>query len=85
MVKDTMGMLAESGMRHLAPFAKQAIDDNYVKPSKRIFDNAKVSDHFAIIPTLQAPQRPVATPSRSCTTSWCGASCRCSSRAPNTR
>ena len=43
--------------RHAAPgaFAKQAIDDNYVKPSKRIFDNAKVSDHFAIIPTLQAP------------------------------
>ncbi|VTY39223.1 DNA topoisomerase 3 [Xylophilus ampelinus] len=54
-VKQTMGMLAESGMKHLAPFAQQAIDGNYVKPSKRIFDNAKVSDHFAIIPTLQAP------------------------------
>jgi DNA topoisomerase III len=54
-VKDTMGMLAKSSMRHLAPFAKQAIDESYVKPSKRIFDNAKVSDHFAIIPTLQAP------------------------------
>jgi DNA topoisomerase-3 len=54
-VKDTMAMLANSGMKHLAPFAKQAIDGNYVKPSKRIFDNAKVSDHFAIIPTLQAP------------------------------
>ncbi len=54
-VKDTMKMLATSGMKHLAPFAQQAIDGNYVKPSKRIFDNAKVSDHFAIIPTLQAP------------------------------
>jgi DNA topoisomerase-3 len=54
-VKDTMGMLANSGMKHLAPFAKQAVDGNYVKPNKRIFDNAKVSDHFAIIPTLQAP------------------------------
>jgi DNA topoisomerase III len=54
-VKDTMGMLAKSGMRHLEPFARQALDENYVKPSKRIFDNAKVSDHFAIIPTLQAP------------------------------
>ncbi len=54
-VRETMGMLATSGMSHLAPFAKQAIDDNYVRPSKRIFDNAKVSDHFAIIPTLQAP------------------------------
>ncbi|MDM0014152.1 DNA topoisomerase III [Variovorax sp. J22P168] len=54
-VKDTMQMLATSGMKHLAPFAQQAVDNNYVKPSKRIFDNAKVSDHFAIIPTLQAP------------------------------
>jgi DNA topoisomerase-3 len=54
-VKQTMGMLAGSGMRHLAPYAQQAMDENYVKPSKRIFDNAKVSDHFAIIPTLQAP------------------------------
>ena len=54
-VKDTMGMLADSGMKHLAPFAAQAIKGAYVKPTKRIFDNAKVSDHFAIIPTLQAP------------------------------
>ncbi|KQW58032.1 DNA topoisomerase III [Variovorax sp. Root411] len=54
-VKQTMGMLANSGMKHLAPFAQQAVDGNYVKPNKRIFDNAKVSDHFAIIPTLQAP------------------------------
>ncbi|TFY97920.1 DNA topoisomerase III [Ramlibacter rhizophilus] len=54
-VKQTMQMLATSGMGHLAPFAKQAIEQGYVKPSKRIFDNAKVSDHFAIIPTLQAP------------------------------
>jgi DNA topoisomerase III len=54
-VKDTFTMLANSGMKHLAPFAATAIKGNYVKPSKRIFDNAKVSDHFAIIPTLQAP------------------------------
>lgn len=53
--KDTFGMLATSGMRHLAPYARQALDENYVRPSKRIFDNAKVSDHFAIIPTTQAP------------------------------
>ena len=54
-VKDTFTMLANSGMKHLAPFAAMAIKGNYVKPTKRIFDNAKVSDHFAIIPTLQAP------------------------------
>ena len=54
-VKQTFGMLADSGLRHLAPFARTALDEGYVKPSKRIFDNSKVSDHFAIIPTLQAP------------------------------
>ncbi|MGB4559799.1 MAG: DNA topoisomerase III [Burkholderiaceae bacterium] len=54
-VKDTFAMLADSGMKHLAPFAATAIQGGYVRASKRIFDNAKVSDHFAIIPTLQAP------------------------------
>ena len=54
-VKQTFEMLADSGMKHLAPHAATAIKGNYIKPSKRIFDNAKVSDHFAIIPTLQAP------------------------------
>ncbi|MCG2594724.1 DNA topoisomerase III [Ramlibacter sp. XY19] len=54
-VHDTMGMLADSGMKHLAPFAEQAIKEQYVKPTKRVFDDTKVSDHFAIIPTLQAP------------------------------
>ena len=27
-----------------------------MKPNKRIFDNSKISDHFAIIPTLQTPR-----------------------------
>ena len=54
-VKSTFEMLADSGMRHLAPHALTALNNNYVKPTKRVFDNAKVSDHFAIIPTLQAP------------------------------
>jgi len=53
--KQTFAMLADSGMRHLAPHARTALDNGYLKPSKRIFDNSKVSDHFAIIPTLQAP------------------------------
>jgi len=54
-VKQTFEMLADSGMRHLAPHALTALNNSYIKPSKRVFDNAKVSDHFAIIPTLQAP------------------------------
>ena len=54
-VKQTFEMLADSGMRHLAPYALTALNNNYIKPTKRVFDNSKVSDHFAIIPTLQAP------------------------------
>ena len=53
--KQTFEMLAQSDMRHLAPHAATALKGGYVKPTKRVFDNAKVSDHFAIIPTLQAP------------------------------
>ncbi len=54
-VKKTFEMIAASSMKHLAPYAATAIKGGYIKPSKRIFDNAKVSDHFAIIPTLEAP------------------------------
>ena len=53
-VKDTLAMLKESN--NYLPFAKQVLDKGWVKPNKRIFDNAKISDHFAIIPTLQAPK-----------------------------
>ena len=59
-VKSTMEMLAKEDLpgplRELSAHAKKAIKEQYVKPSKRVFDNAKVSDHFAIIPTLQAPK-----------------------------
>ena len=54
-VQDTFKMLADSGMSHLAPHAKLAIKNSYVRKLPRVFDNKKVSDHFAIIPTLQAP------------------------------
>jgi DNA topoisomerase-3 len=62
-VKSTMEMLAgkakgkdrSEGVAAYAPFARQVLKEAWVKPSKRIFDNSKISDHFAIIPTLQAP------------------------------
>jgi DNA topoisomerase-3 len=38
------------------PFASKIIEKDWVRPNKRIFNNAKVSDHFAIIPTLVAPK-----------------------------
>jgi len=53
-VKDTLKELAETGV--FGTFAKQVLKQGWVKPNKRIFDNAKISDHFAIIPTLQTPK-----------------------------
>src|SRR5438874_3139216 len=35
--------------------ARTALENNWVKPSKRIFNNAKISDHFAIVPSGEAP------------------------------
>jgi DNA topoisomerase-3 len=59
-VKDTMKMIGSEDLpgplRALAQHAKTATKEGYVKPNKKIFDNTKVSDHFAIIPTLQAPR-----------------------------
>jgi DNA topoisomerase-3 len=59
-VKDTFKMLATEDLpgplRTLSAHAAKGLKEGYVKPSKRIFDNTKVSDHFAIIPTLQAPR-----------------------------
>ena len=54
-VSRTFEVLARSGLRHLAPHAALALKNGYVKANRRIFDNARVSDHFAIIPTLEAP------------------------------
>src|SRR5256886_3389409 len=38
-----------------ARHAAQILKKGWVKPNKRIFDNKKISDHFAIIPTMQRP------------------------------
>jgi DNA topoisomerase-3 len=51
-VKSAMKMLGETGY---ATFAETILKNNWVHPNKRIFNNAKVSDHFAIIPTTQTP------------------------------
>lgn len=40
----------------LAKFAQEALDKNYVKRTPKVFDNTKISDHFAIIPTGVAPK-----------------------------
>jgi DNA topoisomerase-3 len=53
-VKKTVDALGDQ--RPYAPFARQIHKGGWVKPNKRVFDNSKVSDHFAIIPTLEAPK-----------------------------
>ena len=35
----------------LAPHAQKVLDEGWLRPNKRIFNNAQISDHFAIIPT----------------------------------
>ncbi|MHB1690700.1 MAG: DNA topoisomerase III [Thiomonas sp.] len=56
--RDTLKVLGEGegAAAPLAGYARSALDKGYVKPTKRVFDNAKVSDHFAIIPTPQVPK-----------------------------
>ncbi|MGB7501613.1 MAG: DNA topoisomerase III [Azonexus sp.] len=64
-VKETLAVLTGQGagkghdevlLARYAPFAHQILARNWVMPNKRIFNNAKISDHFAIIPTPQAPK-----------------------------
>lgn len=50
--KHVMGSFTD---RSLSVHADKALQQGYVRPNKRIFNNAKVSDHFAIVPTGTAP------------------------------
>jgi DNA topoisomerase-3 len=52
-VRNTLNMLVGSGY---GPFATDILNNGWVKPNKRIFNNAKISDHFAIIPTTEPPK-----------------------------
>ena len=46
-VRETLANLHGS----VAPHAQTVLHEGWVQPNKRIFNNAQVSDHFAIIPT----------------------------------
>lgn len=52
-VRSTLNMLSGTGY---GAFAKSILDHDWLKPNKRVFNNAKVSDHFAIIPTTEPPR-----------------------------
>jgi DNA topoisomerase-3 len=53
-VKQTLESLGE--IHNYYPFSAQILNSQWVRPNKRIFDNTKISDHFAIIPTGQLPK-----------------------------
>lgn len=53
-VKEILSVVAQTSS--LGKFAQKALKDNYVVFTKKIFNNAKISDHFAIIPTGQEPK-----------------------------
>ncbi|MEQ1843400.1 MAG: DNA topoisomerase, partial [Verrucomicrobiales bacterium] len=54
---DTMKKLASgaSAIGDHAKHAAKALANGWIRPNKRTFDNTKVSDHFAIIPTGELP------------------------------
>ncbi|MFN3409031.1 MAG: DNA topoisomerase III [Limisphaerales bacterium] len=53
-VKKTLDALRD--LTGYSGFAEKILTNDWVRPNKRIFNNAKVSDHFAIIPTGVAPK-----------------------------
>src|SRR5690606_34374344 len=53
-VKDILQTMQTS---HYGQFASHILQSGWVKPNKRIFNNTKISDHFAIIPTALAPKK----------------------------
>ncbi|HEX9571556.1 MAG TPA: DNA topoisomerase III [Burkholderiales bacterium] len=55
-VKKTLDAFAEQKASGYARHAALVLKKGWVKPNQRIFDNQKISDHFAIIPTIQRPR-----------------------------
>ncbi len=53
-VKQTLDSLRDSAGHGV--FAERILREGWVRPNKRIFNNAKISDHFAIIPTGVVPK-----------------------------
>jgi DNA topoisomerase-3 len=41
----------------LGPHAAKILSEGWLKPTKRVFNNAKISDHHAIIPTLESTEK----------------------------
>jgi len=53
-VQDILRQLRDAGI--LTPAIDKVLQNGWVRPNRRIFNNARVTDHFAIIPTGVAPK-----------------------------
>jgi DNA topoisomerase-3 len=53
-VKATLSALSQTDA--YGQLSRQILKSQWVQPNKRVFDNTKVSDHFAIVPTGQLPK-----------------------------
>ena len=59
-VREHLGAFSKAGSnsvlaREIIDSAGKVLANDWVKPSKRVFNNAKISDHFAIVPTGKLP------------------------------
>ncbi|HEX2101443.1 MAG TPA: DNA topoisomerase 3 [Candidatus Synoicihabitans sp.] len=51
--REVLGILPDDLGRH----AQTVLNEGWLRPNKRIFNNAQISDHFAIIPTAVSPSK----------------------------
>jgi len=51
------GVLKNLNKSDFGKFSKKVLTNKWVKPNKKVFDNAKVSDHHAIIPTTKSANK----------------------------
>lgn len=58
-VRSNLRAFSEAGEGSLAPeivsCSRKVLEKSWLKRTKRVFDNAKISDHFAIVPTGKIP------------------------------
>lgn len=54
-IEKVMSVMRQMTHTSLGVHAAKALDEDYIKPTKKVFDDSKVSDHHAIIPTGTVP------------------------------
>ncbi|MED5456290.1 MAG: DNA topoisomerase III [Verrucomicrobiota bacterium] len=55
-INDFANSIANTSLhQQIIDSSSKVIENNWIKPNKRIFNNSKISDHFAIVPTGKIP------------------------------